>query len=286
MSGYVEETLTPPPTGFRVVCLREIEGDPFNVRGKLTGIEALAQSIFRYGLLENLVCVEQPENSRGQWLQLRAGSRRFAAMMRLVETGRWPEDASCHVLIIGSDGVWENLVENISRSELKPWDLGRRLSELSGAGLSHRDIGERIGHSNGWVSRYVQVAQGLAPETIEYLEKQEKVPKMCELFQLSRVCDVNGDPDGQEQIRILKMPRVKKKRRRMVPDAVRAFASRLQYLQADMPVPPLVRPVVAAVINYLESGVRPDFRHIEETLLQTRQRFLQPTRDELLERDP
>ena len=37
-------------------------------------------------------------------------------------------------------------------------------------------------------------------------------------------------------------------------------------MRADMPVPALIRPIVSAVLAYIEGGVRPEFKGLEEQL--------------------
>jgi hypothetical protein len=41
---------------------------------------------------------------------------------------------------------------------------------------------------------------------------------------------------------------------------------RLQYLRADMVVPAVLRPIVTAIIDYLEGGKAPGFRDLETSL--------------------
>ncbi len=250
----------------RVLCnakYREIDGDPHNVRQTLKNIPALAESIHQWGLLENLVGVEIPEYEREspeRWIQLRAGSRRIAAIGLLIEQGRWDPERLIPVVMIEGSGFWENLVENIQREGLDPWDVGRRLSEAAAGGLNHRDIGYRIGRSNGWVGRHIQIGTGLSPQTIAYIQEHKLEVKIGELFRLSFIKDKYGDPDGDKQIEALQKQRRRKPPKRRTPDSLRAFSNRINYLKSQMPVPPLLRPVVSAVLEYLEGGGRPNFK--------------------------
>lgn len=268
---------TPPQSGFVLAQLEEIDGDPYNVRDKLTDIESLMESIARYGLLENLVAIEIPEPARtegGPWLELRAGSRRYEALRRLVESGRWRDPVP--VLVIDSDGAWENLIENVQRAPLAPWEIGRRLCEFQAAGMTNREIGQRLGHSNGWVSRYATIAQGLCPETIEYLTERKIDLKLGDLFRLAALVDERGQPDPKAQIAAVARTKKRRRRRRYTADNLRAFGARINYMQSQMPIPPLLRPVVSAVLQYVEQGGKPNFRVLEEDLLDARQRFLRP----------
>lgn len=270
-----------PESAIRYVCIDEVDGDPFNVRTKLTGIATLADSIERYGLLENLVAIEIPTEARepgAPWLELRAGSRRYEAIVQLKKSGRWSESKKVPVLIIDSDGMWENMVENIQRVAVTPWDVGRRLSELSAAGMSNREIGERLGHSNGWVSRYITIGLGLHPETIEYLSRRKLKLSVGDLFRIAGIVDKSGEPDSEKQIAA--MARHKKRRpRRFTADNVRAFGMRLSYMRSQMPVPHLVRPIVEAVLDYIEGGGKPNLKNLELDLLQAKSEFLKEEDD-------
>jgi len=265
----------------------QILGDPFNIRGSLPSVVRLAWSIYQHGLLENLLVVEIPREQRkpgGPEFELRAGSRRFEAMRRLIEEGvepppghpdrelgltwRWPPDKTISVLVLGSEGHYEHLIENVERSEPYPWEIGRRLNEILSAGVPSRELGTRLGRSGGWVTRYAHIGRGLAPELIDILRREKAEVRMGELAQLAAIRDPYGDPDADKQIELYRARRQKRRRRprRVDPHSFRATLKRLQYLRGDMPVPALLRPVVSAVISYLEEGTRPEFKTLEERL--------------------
>jgi len=261
----------------------EIEGDPFNIRESLPGILRLSWSIYQHGLLENLIVVELPADvtrKTGKRFELRAGSRRFEAIRRLIQgveppqnspdrgsgiRWMWPPDRPIPVLVLGSDGHYEHLVENIERSGPQPWEVGRRISEVLGAGVTCRELGQRLGRSNGWVTRYAHIGRGLSPDLIALLTREHVELKLGELAQLAAIRDEFGDPDGPRQIEAYRSRRAKRRKRprRIDPQSYRATLKRLQYLRADMPVPSILRPVVVAIIDYLEGGERPGFRDLE-----------------------
>lgn len=262
----------------------QVLGDPFNIRGSLPSVARLAWSIYQHGLLENLLVVEIPRDRRkpgGPEYELRAGSRRFEAMRRLIDGGvepppehpdrklglrwRWPEDKLIPVLVLGSEGHYEHLIENVERSEPYPWEIGRRLNEILSAGVPSRELGTRLGRSGGWVTRYAHIGRGLAPELIQILRVEKAEVRLGELAQLAALRDPYGDPDAEQQIERYRSRRQKRRRRprRVDPHTFRATLKRMQYLRADMPVPGLLRPVVSAVVDYLEGGVRPEFRALE-----------------------
>lgn len=265
----------------------QVLGDPFNIRGSLPSVVRLAWSIYQHGLLENLLVVEVPRDKRregGPEYELRAGSRRFEAMRRLIEEGvepppehpdrklgltwRWPEDKLIPALVLGSEGHYEHLIENVERSEPFPWEIGRRLNEILSAGVPSRELGTRLGRSGGWVTRYAHIGRGLAPELIDILRQEKAEVRMGELAQLAAIRDPYGDPDAERQIEMYRQRRQKRRRRprRVDPHSFRATLKRMQYLRADMPVPALIRPIVSAVIGYLDGGTRPQFKELELAL--------------------
>lgn len=265
----------------------EVLGDPFNIRDSLPSIPRLAWSIYQYGLLENLLVVELSDEKKalhpGKRFELRAGSRRFEAIRRLIDgleppsghpdrelglTWYWPSDRPLPLLVLGSEGHYEHLLENIERSDPLPWEVGRRIDEVLSANVTARELGLRLGRSNGWVTRYAHIGRGLSPELIEILRKERAEVRLGELAQLSAIRDQFGDPDGPAQIEAYRARRQKRRRRprRVDPHSFRATLKRLQYLRADMPVPALIRPIVETIIEYLEGGTRPQFRELETRL--------------------
>jgi hypothetical protein len=262
-------------------------GDPFNIRDSLPAVQRLAWSIYQHGLLENLLFVEASPEQRdktGCEYELRAGSRRFEAIRRLIEEGvepppqhpdrelgllwRWPADKLIPGLVLGSEGHYEHLLENVERSDPFPWEIGRRINEILGAGVSTRELGSRLGRSSGWITRYSHLGRGLAQELILIIRREKGDVRLGELAQLAAIRDPFGDPDAEEQIKRYRSRREKKRRRprRIDPHSFRATLKRLQYLRADMPVPALIRPIVSAVVEYLEGGDAPKFKALEERL--------------------
>lgn len=284
-SAPVPESLSQPARIF--VPYEQIEGDPFNIRASLPSVLRMCWSIYQHGVLENLIVVEHPSLKRraeGKLYQLRAGSRRFEAIGRLRdgvepppghpdrEAGRkwnWPLDRPVPVLVQGSHGHFEHLIENIERSDPHPWEVGRRIHEILSAGVSSRDLGSRLGRSNGWINRYAHIGEGLAPELIELLRQEKATPNLGELAQLATLRDAFGDPDGQKQIERYRERRARKRRRprRQDPSSLRATMKRLHYLRNDMPVPSILRPVVDALTHYLEGGEPPGFRQLQEKVI-------------------
>lgn len=256
---------------------REIRDNGENYRQRLPDIPGLAASILQHGLLENLVAIELPEWERSaeneQWVELKAGSRRLAAIDFLIERGKWHPDQPIPTLLLETDGFWENLTENVQRLDAEPWEIGRRLSEAASGGLHNKEIAARIGKSPGYVSRFIAIGTGIAPETIVYLREQRLKLPLLRLQQLASIKGRFGDPDGPAQIKAIQRYKMRgPRKRREVKTNVHAFAQRLEHMRSEMPVPRLIRPIVEAIINYLELGARPNFKHLHAELLGERVR--------------
>ena len=260
-------------------ALHEIDGDPYNIRETLPDIKQLALSIGMYGLLENLVAVRIEASARTEpdrWLQLRAGSRRFEAIRQLATDGvqdddgntyRWPIDKPIPVLVLDSAGVWEHIAENVQRSDIKPWEVGRRLSEMASGGLEYREIALRVGRSPGWITRHVAIGRGLHPKTIEHIVQRKLNLNLGQLHRLSAIVDLLGYPDANAQIEALNRTKRRAPKQKADPASLSASINRLRYLESSMPVPPVLRPVVEAIVRYLKGEGSPNFRALHAQLI-------------------
>lgn len=273
------------PSVLMLVRRYEILGNPFGLRGDLLpNVPSLAESIHQHGLLENLLGVEIPEHSRvtkEQWIELKAGSRRLAAIDLLLREGKLDlERDLIPVLLIDGDGFWEHVVENVQRVDCKPWEIGRYLSEAAQSGAHLRTIAARLNKSMGWVSRMIQIGDGIAPETILFMTERRMDLSTAALHRLSLVRDRFGDPDGARQIELIEKSRRRKKTPlRSDPESLGAFKNRLEYMRISMPVPQVIRPVVAAVLDYLEQGKKPNFRALVGEVAEVRERLFGPEED-------
>lgn len=268
----------PPPPAYVFVRHAEILGDPHNLRESLKRIPELAASIEKHSLLENLVGHVIPEAERlhpDQWIMLDAGSRRHAAIAWLIERGRWHPDRLIAVNM--SDGVnyWGKLAENIDRVDAQPWEIGRYLANAADKGETNRQIGTQLGRTCGWVSRYMAIGRGLHPDTTKYIvdnkldqdSDSKKSIRLGELHRISQLRNRYGEPDAEKQIAAINNHKGRRSYKRRRPEDMAALRSRIMYLEREMPVPPLIRPVVSAVIQYLEGGGKPNFHAIVETIL-------------------
>ncbi len=91
-------------------------------RNRDVGLEDLAESIAENGLLQNLVVT--PLKKAGTFT-IKAGGRRFRAILLLIKSGRLPADHEVPVLVLANDNaasVGASLAENRQRVPMNPAD--------------------------------------------------------------------------------------------------------------------------------------------------------------------
>lgn len=112
------------------IPLSQIVADPANnLRGTLNGIPELAESIKNTGLLQPLIVSSPGDDAADARYILRAGFRRHAALMHL---GAKEVD----VVVTDSPGLVVNLVENINREDITPYDFATALMRLADEGYT------------------------------------------------------------------------------------------------------------------------------------------------------
>lgn len=116
-------------------------------------LEELASSIKTYGLLQPLVVRPHPDGDRAKY-QIVAGERRFHAC-KLAGLEAVP------VVIKSMDDAEVRqvaLIENLQRENITPLEEAQVLKQiLDETGLSHRDLGERIGKTKAYVEQRVRL---------------------------------------------------------------------------------------------------------------------------------
>jgi hypothetical protein len=148
---------------YQVVKVDELLSDPDNYRRSTENIEELAASIEKYGLLHNLVCVV---TSHG--LMVKDGNRRLSALRLLRKRGKFDEEVL--VLVLDSTGKYEQLIANLHREKVPPWQLGHRLLEMYEAGITQDMLASKIGWAQGKVSMHIKMARYLHPSVIARLD--------------------------------------------------------------------------------------------------------------------
>lgn len=237
------------------VYYEQLAPDPFQVRRSHERIGSLAGSIKDHGLLENLVVRENPKKP-GYYI-ITAGERRWLAIGRLIESGDWDREKKLPVLVSGGESIFENIIENTEREEVPSWEIGRRFVEILDAGHTQPQIAERIGKSQGYVSRHVIIARGLHPKTIDFFQKAKMKPAASDLSRIAGLLKPDGTPDVEAQlIAAKKLQGLIGKRRRRPHSRNRTepetIVARFKKLERDVPVPPHAVPYVEAVLRYLK----------------------------------
>jgi len=123
------------------VTLSKLVTQPFprNVR-KSAGqsIAALAESIARVGLLQNLTVIAAPD---GKGYEVVAGGRRLAALKRLAKERRIAKTLEIPCLLVSKDAArTTSLTENVQREAMHPADQFDAFAALVAEGRSIEDI--------------------------------------------------------------------------------------------------------------------------------------------------
>lgn len=141
----------------KYVALKDIEVNPQQPRRAFDegDLAELMQSMEQHGMLQPMVVMEKED---GKGYQIIAGERRWRAALKL----GWSE-APCVVRsgVTGDKNRLElALTENVQRENLNPIEeaLGyKRLNEEYG--MSHEEIGERVGKSRVAITNVIRVLQ-------------------------------------------------------------------------------------------------------------------------------
>jgi ParB family chromosome partitioning protein len=136
-----------------------------NVRKTYTGIEELATSIKRHGLVQPVTVYPT-----GDSFVIKTGHRRFKAFQLLYQTE--PERFIRCILSTDENLEVIQLVENVQREELSQIDLFNALSALRDSGMSLKQIAEVMGKSEKFVKNlFVGINEIRSDERLkEYLD--------------------------------------------------------------------------------------------------------------------
>lgn len=249
------------------IPLSGLQPDPANARKTFYEVRQLSESIRAYGLLQNLVVRKSGPHDGDRPYTIVAGERRYRALLMLEaerEEGEPESEVVC--LVIDDEFQWVQMVENLARSELSPWDMGHRFAEFQAAGMTQPQIAARVGISQGRVSICCQLALYLAPATIERLNKHPGKFTMNQLKQLAMLHDLDtGRPEEKKQLaRLEQMILAGPKRRGRPPNDGKAkpakaktkVYNRFLQLKAGKIVPPHAMPYVHAMVRYLDGSTK------------------------------
>jgi ParB family chromosome partitioning protein len=193
----------------------KLQLDEDNVRRVYRNIGDLAETIHQHGLLQNLVVVELPA---GEFL-VKGGNRRYKAIDFLIRTERWETTRKIPIAVVSSedDAVFEQLIENIHREELLPWEAGARFTEIQeGTGATQDEIAARIKKSQNYVSNCIRAHLLIHPNVIKKLEKIG--PEFITIAALRKLCTLTtvlDEPDEKKQLAFLEQ--ILRPRRKRAP---------------------------------------------------------------------
>jgi ParB family chromosome partitioning protein len=139
----------------RQIRVDQLEPNPFQPRGTFhkETLEELATSIKTYGLLQPIMARPHPDGTPNRF-QIIAGERRFQASklagleMVAVVIKSLDDRAAREVA----------LIENLQRENITPLEEAQALKHiLDETGLSHRELGDRIGKTKAYVEQRVRL---------------------------------------------------------------------------------------------------------------------------------
>jgi ParB family transcriptional regulator, chromosome partitioning protein len=176
----MQATVTAPETQRTHVPANTLVRSRRNVRKTYLGrhIRALAASILRQGLLQNLVVTR-----KGDTYPVEAGERRRQAIAWLVKKRKLPPDWPVAVRIVDeSDSIFASLSENIHHERMHPADEFTAFNDLFREGWTIDEIAEVFGVTALVVERRLSLARA-APALME-LFRADKI----NLEQLKALC--------------------------------------------------------------------------------------------------
>lgn len=161
----IEELTTGAAAGVRSIELRELTPDPNNPRtiGDDATDQAFVESIRTQGLLQALAVrrYQFPDSGNWTWLVV-DGHRRYAALS-IIHGPKSKQPVPCRVVVEedGAKVLLLQLVANVQRADMNPWDLARGIGDLVEAGMDTQAIAEALGRKRRWVQEQASVGRGL-----------------------------------------------------------------------------------------------------------------------------
>ncbi|MBB6468571.1 ParB family chromosome partitioning protein [Aminobacter lissarensis] len=126
-----------------------------------------------------------------------AGGRRYRAIARLVQAGRFPADGLVPCLVkkanAKTSAVDDSLAENIVRLALHPLDQFKAFKRMLDGGLSKEEIAEAYRTTPRYITQRLRLAM-VAPSLLDAYARQEMTLAMLEAF------TVSPDHARQEQV--------------------------------------------------------------------------------------
>ncbi|MGQ4206703.1 ParB/RepB/Spo0J family partition protein [Bordetella bronchiseptica] len=133
-----KQEVAAPAQNLIVVPLSQLRASKRNVRKIKQSIDALAESIARVGLLQNLTVILARD---GEHYEVVAGGRRLDALKLLAKTRRIPKDWEVPCLLVADASARTvSLTENVQREAMHPADQFEAFAALVAEGRPIEDI--------------------------------------------------------------------------------------------------------------------------------------------------
>jgi len=160
-AGPADEAAPPEPQApaaeLRFIALSHLRLSKRNVRKTAVPLDALAESIDRVGLLQNLIVVPHPD---GESFEVVAGGRRWAALRLLAKKKCIARDQTIPCLVVPDDSaVTVSLTENVQRQDMHPADQFEAFLALVNEGRPIEDIAADFGVTPLVVQRRLKLAR-------------------------------------------------------------------------------------------------------------------------------
>lgn len=169
------------------IKIENLKIHPKNVRQKYEGIEELAQSIKKNGIMQNLTVVPDKEEE-GKYLVV-IGNRRLTAAR---EAGL--ETAPCVVVedMAEKEQITTMLMENMNRKDLTVYEEAEAMQMcFEDFGFRVEEIEEKTGLSKTTINHRLNIAKLDKETLVEKVEDKEFQLSLSDLYALEKVKDVN-----------------------------------------------------------------------------------------------
>ncbi len=141
----------------RFIALSRLRLSKRNVRKTAVPLDALADSIERVGLLQNLIVVPHAD---GESFEVVAGGRRWAALRLLAKRKRIAREQTIPCLVVPDDSaVTVSLTENVQRQDMHPADQFEAFLALVNEGRPIEDIAADFGVTPLVLQRRLKLAR-------------------------------------------------------------------------------------------------------------------------------
>jgi ParB family chromosome partitioning protein len=154
--------------------VRQKERDPSSPR-----IQELARSIQQVGLQHPIGVREASDGS----YTIVYGEGRFLAMTAVLG---WPEVEVLRVDAKDEDLLWQQLHENVHRTNLDPLDLSAAIAQARERGYTLPQIAGQMGKSEAWVQKALTIATRLDDEARSVLQGAEQRSGLEAVYAIAR----------------------------------------------------------------------------------------------------